>query len=213
MHTATSSPHVIKSFRQLNSDLHVFFVFPVLLLSAFLRCLVHIISAGRKRSNVVMWVECHGVFERQLRFHHVSLRVVIHTYVHTRDQYQYPLNLTVAYFEPPALIAYLKVRRADATFTLEPIACSAIERWKMEISVSEEDTVTSLVQGTDLFKNNVSFWATGTTESLRPQAKNRSKAWWSYECFMWFSLKLFQIMCTSDWIWFKKYILLRQMSL
>ncbi len=51
------------------------------------------------------------------------------------------------------------------------LACSAIERWKMEISVSEEDTVTSLVQGTDLFKNNVSFWATGTTESLRPQAK------------------------------------------
>ncbi len=82
----------------------------MLLLSAFLCCLVRIISAGRKRSNVVMWVECHGVFVRQLRFHHVSLRGVIHTYVHTRDQYQYPLNLTVAYFEPPALIAYLKLR-------------------------------------------------------------------------------------------------------
>ncbi len=118
MHTATSSPHVIKSFRQLNSDLHVFFVFPVLLLSAFLRCLVHIISAGRKRSNVVMWVECHGVFERQLRFHHVSLRGVIHTYVHTRDQYQYPLNLTVAYFEPPALIAYLKLRGEESRCNL-----------------------------------------------------------------------------------------------
>lgn len=58
------------------------------------------------------------VCERQLRFHHVSLRGVIHTYVHTRDQYQYPLNLTVAYFEPPALIAYLKCRGEESRCNL-----------------------------------------------------------------------------------------------
>ncbi len=130
MHTATF-PTCYQKLSSVKFWLACFF--PVLLLSAFLCCLVRIISAGRKRSNVVMWVECHGVFVRQLRFHHVSLRGVIHTYVHTRNQYQYPLNLTVVYFEPP--ISSLEVRSADATFTLEPLACSAIERWQMEISV------------------------------------------------------------------------------
>ncbi len=111
-------------------------------------------------------------FERQLRFHHVSLRGYSYVCAHARP-ISVPSEPDVAYFEPPALIAYLKLRGEESRCNLHAgaLACSAIERWQMEISISEEDTVTSLVQGTDLFKNNVSFWATGTTESLRPQAK------------------------------------------
>lgn len=39
-------------------------------------------------------------------------------YVYTRDQYQYPLNLTVAYFEPPALIAYLMLKGEESRCNL-----------------------------------------------------------------------------------------------
>lgn len=63
-----------------------------------------------------MWVECHGRFVRQLRFHHVSLREVIHTYMHTQ-----PISVpseTVAYFEPPALIVYLMFRGEESRCNL-----------------------------------------------------------------------------------------------
>lgn len=72
----------------------------------------------------------------------------------TCDQYQYPLNLTVAYLEPPALIAYLKLRGEESRCSFHAGAPRMLgNRWQMEISVCEEDTVTSSLQRTNLLKN------------------------------------------------------------
>lgn len=112
MHTATFPAHVIKSCRQLNSDLHLFSC--TLALFAF-SCSHYLCRKEEIQYSDVGWVPrsvCETVKIPSREFKRLFIRTC------TRNQYQYPLRLTVAYFEPPALIVYLMFRGEESRCNL-----------------------------------------------------------------------------------------------
>lgn len=152
MHTATFPAHVIKSCRQLNSDLHLFSC--TLALFAF-SCSHYLCRKEEIQYSDVGWVPrsvCETVkipsreFKRGYSYVHAHA-----TNISTLWDWLWPILSRLHWLS----ISCLEVKRADATFTLEPLAYSAMERWQMEISVWEEESDNISARNQSLQKSTV----------------------------------------------------------